>query len=1406
MNPTTAPDASLSDVARQLAECYAVVHPEAPGRSKVAAWLNAARKAASGARGLKPDETRAAVEECVAAGVLLPATSGGGGQVARGPVATLGSLARLCEGALGRGTARTVLDALEAEAAPIRYGYGRGRTHALPYHLEAHVRLALIEDRFERFADAELPDDVWTWLTEPRAKPYLARLPERHRRAACDTGLRVLTWNLLPLEAFSRTCEELAPDPGIAALRAVGLVLRGRFDEAGATIGAALAVPGIDKPAETALHGARAMGATLLGDDAAAVEAVEAAVEAERRGTRKRNLYPGGLPFEIALVSLVRAGTPEARARFAELLTVRAKLKVRTSLGTWLHAADQADRPAPIRQTLQAPGAPPLLVTLLAIASRWHERYRYRPEDAPVIESLERAVRTADAGGHAWAVAELQTVLEASVPKASGLSADVRALFAERSAEERHAALGSRTLTRLVRQIEPWEHALRELEQLALSARATAAPKAANAPGATKRLVWQVGSDGIDDETGVTPLEQSRNRTGGWTAGRRVSLKRLLEQRDEVAYLTEHDVKVCQSIRKVAPSGWYGGAPSYEVDERTLYRLAGHPLVVDEDGERVDVVEAPARLHVERGGGSTTVKVLPGYTGAHYRARFDADARRLEVTHFDASRRRVAEALPRGGLKIPDGAGERLERALAALAADIPVHGDERSGDGPVVPGDPRPLLVLEPAGEGLRVRVRVEPLEGSGIHFDAGSGGAVVYVQTPEGTRRVRRDLDAERAAMGELASRSTVLAERFDGRPYLSLDDATVALELLDEVQEAGIRCVWPGDVPFRIRSRASASQVSLEVKSAKEWFGVAGSIDAGDAEPMPLERLLELMRRRPGSRFVDLGRGEFLALSRTLKRQLDTLRAYAQPGKAAGKANDKPGTEGANPTARVHPLALLSLDPLLDGAALKADAGWKRLRARVREANGAIPDVPPTLEADLRGYQQDGFAWLARLGALGAGACLADDMGLGKTVQTLAVLLHRADGGPALVVAPTSVVGNWRAEAGRFAPSLNVVDYAGSTEQRAALLGSLGAFDLVIASYGLLANDADALAGVRWHTAVLDEAQAIKNAATRRAKAARALNADFRVATTGTPVQNSLLDLHSLFGFLNPRLLGGEAAFRKRYALPIARDDDGYAREQLQRLVSPFLLRRHKRDVLTELPARTELRLDVELSPEERALYEALRVEALDALEDPGEGDAGQHGLMVLAYLTKLRRACCNPALVAPGWTGPMSKLDVFTDTLDELIAGGHKALVFSQFVDHLKIVEAALGKRGVAYQYLDGATPAKRRTERVAAFQRGQGDVFLISLTAGGTGLNLTAADYVVHLDPWWNPAVEDQASDRAHRLGQRRPVTILRMVTAGTIEERIQELHGTKRALADSVLAGTGNASLDAEALLALLRG
>jgi len=489
------------------------------------------------------------------------------------------------------------------------------------------------------------------------------------------------------------------------------------------------------------------------------------------------------------------------------------------------------------------------------------------------------------------------------------------------------------------------------------------------------------------------------------------------------------------------------------------------------------------------------------------------------------------------------------------------------------------------------------------------------------------------------------------------------------------------------------------------------------------------------------------------------------------------------------------------------------WERQKVLLDEASELVPQIPSTLQAQLRDYQIEGFEWAMRLAHWGAGACLADDMGLGKTLQALAVIIARAPKGASLVLAPTSVCFNWEQDISRFAPTLKVKIFGreGDINDRQKMLDNLESFDVVICSYGLLQREGEKLESVQWQTIVADEAQALKNPLTKRSQAALKLNASFRMITTGTPIENNLTELWSLFRFINPGLLGSQKQFHKRFAQLIEsnKDSDDAAKRRasfaLRQVISPFILRRLKSQVLTELPARTEINLPIELSEQEITFYEALRRQAIENLMSE-DVETGQQHIKMLAEIMKLRRACCHPSLVMPTSNIESSKLKAFDKLMVDLKQNNHKTLVFSQFVGHLQLLKERLITNGIGFQYLDGSTPTPQRQQSVNAFQAGEGDVFLISLKAGGSGLNLTAADYVVHMDPWWNPAVEDQASDRAHRMGQTRPVTIYRFIAKNTIEDKIVALHQHKRNLANNLLEGSDTSNnLSPEDMMALLQ-
>jgi SNF2 family DNA or RNA helicase len=494
---------------------------------------------------------------------------------------------------------------------------------------------------------------------------------------------------------------------------------------------------------------------------------------------------------------------------------------------------------------------------------------------------------------------------------------------------------------------------------------------------------------------------------------------------------------------------------------------------------------------------------------------------------------------------------------------------------------------------------------------------------------------------------------------------------------------------------------------------------------------------------------------------------------------------------PSGTVPACALPDLARLCDDLGQPRPADYEALRALVEERE-TLPraTLPDDLDATLRDYQRRGVDWLCALRAAGLGALLADDMGLGKTLQALCAVRGRV-----LVVAPTSVLPNWMAEIRRFRPSLSACLYHGpdrALDERA---------DVTVTSYAVLRRDAERLAARRWDVLVLDESQAIKNPDSQVARAAATLEADFRLALTGTPVENRLDELWSQFHVLNRGLLGSRRDFEERYARPVQRGD-AEAVAHLRERIRPFVLRRLKQQVARELPPRTDAVLHAELGPAERDVYDAVRAATLPGVMERLAG--GGSVLRALEALLRLRQAACHPALVPGQQAESSAKVEVLLEALEEVVAEEHKALVFSQWTSFLDLLEPHLTRVGLDFARLDGTT--RDRGAVVSRFQDPEGPPLLIaSLKAGGVGLNLTAADHVFILDPWWNPAAEDQAADRAHRIGQERPVMVYRLVARDTIEERILALQASKRALSDAALGEAERAAaITREDLLALL--
>ena len=571
----------------------------------------------------------------------------------------------------------------------------------------------------------------------------------------------------------------------------------------------------------------------------------------------------------------------------------------------------------------------------------------------------------------------------------------------------------------------------------------------------------------------------------------------------------------------------------------------------------------------------------------------------------------------------------------------------------------------------------------------------------------------------------------------------------------------------------SYRTPGEITANVSSGIDWFDLNGHVRYGDTD-VNIATILDARRR--GEEYVRID-------DETLGLMPDEWLDDLGPLIAAG--------HNVNGSTRFRRSQLSLLDALvatLPDASL--DETFERARVELAAFDSVKPvDPPATFIGTLREYQREGLGWLHFLRKFELGGCLADDMGLGKTVQVLALLeARRVDGHrPSIVVVPRSLVFNWIREAERFTPALRMLDFSGNERQLAAI--NTNTVDVVITTYGTLRRDAPKLADIEFDYAILDEAQAIKNAGTSTAKASRLLRARHRLAMTGTPIENRIEELWSLLEFLNPGMFGASTKFATLSRLPsVDGGANGSGHELLSRALKPVILRRTKDRVAADLPARTEQTLEVELEPKQRKYYESIRLRAqrrvMDQVSQEGIKKSQLH---ILEALLRLRQAACHPVLVDPTRSElPSAKLDALIPALASVAAEGHKALVFSQFTTFLALVRERLDASGIPYEYLDGKT--RDRQARVERFQSDAAcPVFLISLKAGGHGLNLTSADYVYLLDPWWNPAVEAQAIDRAHRIGQTRHVIATRVVARDTIEAKILQLQANKRALADAVL-------------------
>ncbi len=814
--------------------------------------------------------------------------------------------------------------------------------------------------------------------------------------------------------------------------------------------------------------------------------------------------------------------------------------------------------------------------------------------------------------------------------------------------------------------------------------------------------------------------------------------------------------------------------------------LAGHPRVTLGRSLPLEIVAEPLRPMVEatlEANGEITLQpagAVPGLLirGAHTWIFHEGRLQRLGLPAG-------MEELMKGPRRIPrEMVPQFLNLDWPRLSAACETRANFTADDFELEAAQPRFKLHL--AGGLAQLQAGLECAYGEKrVTPGVAAPGDAAWLPDAESPTRYRtRNLEAERAALARLARHG------FTGPDARGLRHLKGQNEVLNFFAREYPRLEKEWEVTLEERLERSAEQ-NLErlepqfqiTPSGEQWFDLDVAYGTPGGERFAAADIQRLLLSGRGH--TRLKNGKFALLDTGAVEELQEVLLDCAPQQhAAGYRLGNAQAGFLDATLRLQ-----------TGWRVRAPAEWEQRAAQQRGAVKLEPPPLAELETVLRPYQKAGVAWLQFLRANGFGGILADEMGLGKTAQILAFFdsLRRGGGltAPALVVCPTSLVFNWVAEAAKFTPGLRALAVQGPRRQE--LLAQIGSHDLVITSYALLRRDAEYYRGLEFDTVALDEAQHIKNRQTQNAQAVKSIRSRHRLVLTGTPLENSVLDLWSIFDFLMPGYLGTAPDFRERYEVAIARNKNPEARTRLARRLRPFLLRRLKREVAGDLPEKLEQVSYCELNEDQRALYqqvlEAGRREILNAADASGPA---QSRMLALTTLLRLRQICCDARLLEGGFGEPprgvSGKLELFGELLEEVIDGGHRVLVFSQFTSMLALLRERLSAEKIEFCYLDGAT--KDRAAVVEKFQRdARIPVFLISLKAGGTGLNLTGADTVIHFDPWWNPAVEAQATDRAHRIGQKRVVTSYKLIARGTVEEKILSLQTRKRALIQGMMGG-----------------
>ena len=943
---------------------------------------------------------------------------------------------------------------------------------------------------------------------------------------------------------------------------------------------------------------------------------------------------------------------------------------------------------------------------------------------------------------------------------------------------------GEPLLTR-IRRKEQWEVILENIFQKENSNGDDAAAKVVDA-----RCIYICNK--YNDEVDVR--EQRRLKSGAWSKGKNISDLAYYEGRFA---MDDIDAKIHEKCRR---TGDYSSKPRLTAilpylagtDDRlmvgTYYRTDYEPLEVREEKPFISLQKDDVSIRLQ----TNIPEEVNLETSVIY--HFDEDNYRITYYPTTPKERQMLQQLSLIGT-MPLDAEPLLQQVFPLVSKTVEVHTDFIEGAEQLeeVQGESIVCLRITQQASTYLLTVSVTPLKGGCQSFTPGKGERIIF-DAADGTRyQVKRSLKREKnnaALFIDYLEEEGI--DTMEQPILLQPDDLLLLLDFARDHQDEGF-IEWPEGEKVHLKA-ANPSEWKVSLKSHGGWFDLEGNINIDDDTVLSMAQLLDMVSISR-SRFIRLADDQYLALSESLRKQLARLSAVASTSR--------------NKT-QIPAVGVALLGDALDGdLEIKHPKAVSDLKKKIRQSAKLEPEVPEELNATLRDYQLIGYQWMTRLDSWGAGACLADDMGLGKTIQAIAFMLAKKADGAALVLAPASVVPNWKAELHRFAPTLQVIILNEQADRQQAI-SDADSGTVIVSTYGLTITQEEAMVDKKWGTICLDEAHTIKNRDTKQSAVCMKLQSQHRIILTGTPLQNHLGELWNLFNFVNSGLLGSYEQFSRKFIAPIEAGGNTERRQLLQRTIKPFMLRRTKQEVATELPDKEEITLHVELSASEMSVYEVIRRKAKEELE--GLESAGKKvNMNALAEITRLRMASCSAKLAEKSWSGTCSKLDTFTELVTDLYQNHHRALVFSQFTSFLDMAKDAIAKcpalKEMKYFCLDGTTPMKKREQMVKAFQKGEGQLFIISLKAGGLGLNLTGANYVIHLDPWWNPAIEQQATDRAHRIGQTEKVTVYHLISANTIEEKILRLHEHKRDLATSLLDGTNEShKITAAQLLEMIDG